>query len=170
MGPPTLESLAGMGLLGKKESVITETLYLTKRTEYLYLTKRTEYFNQFHDANETVDELKQIKWGIDSSPTSCGIRCNANIVLLSIGAKIPASADGSRPLKDINPIIQYPLKALGEWGIEYLTCSHSTYKGMDRVLISEPSKMVVPRYYEYLPKKIHDTRNEVCKICCGQCR
>ena len=34
---------------------------------------------------------------------------------------------------------------------------------MDRVLISEPSKMSVPRYYEYLPKKIHDTRNEVCQ-------
>ena len=62
----------------------------------------------------------------------------------------------------MNPVIQYPLKALGEWGSEYLTCSHSTYKGMDRVLISEPSKMVLPRYYEYLPKKIHDTRNEVC--------
>ena len=99
MGPPTPESLAGMGLLGKKESVITEVLYLRDDT------KRTEYFNQFHTANANVDELKQIKWGIDSSPTSCGIRCNANIVLLSIGAKIPASADGTRPLKDINPII-----------------------------------------------------------------
>ena len=33
---------------------------------------------------------------------------------------------------------------------------------MDRILISEPSKMLVPRYYEYLPKKVHDTRNAVC--------
>ena len=129
MGPPTPESLAGMGLHGKKESIITEILYLRDDT------KRTEYFNQFHNSNATVDELKQIKWGIDSSPTYCGIRCNANIVLLSIGARIPAAADGVRPLKDINPIIQYPQKALGEWGIEYLTCSHSTYKGMDLSLI-----------------------------------
>lgn len=28
MGPPTPENLAGMGLLGKKESVITEVLFL----------------------------------------------------------------------------------------------------------------------------------------------
>ena len=129
MGPPTPESLAGMGLLGKKESI-----------------------NKFQTANGGVDELKQVKWGLDSSPTSCGIRCNANIVLLSIGAKIPASADGTRPLKEIDPVILYPLKTLGEWGTEFLTCSHTTYKGIDRVLISEPSKMKVPRYYEFLPK------------------
>lgn len=109
-----------------------------------------------------MDEFKQVKWGVDSSATSCGIRCNANIVLIEIGAKIPASSDGSRLEKEIRPIIRYPLKALGDWGLEYLTCSHSTYKGMDRVLISEPSKMIVPRYYEYLPKKVHETRTAVC--------
>ena len=139
MAPPIPESLAGMGLLGKKESICTEILYLRDDT------KRAQYFNQFHTADANVDELNQIKWGVDSSPTSCGIRCNANVVLLSVGARIPASDDGTRLLKIIDPILQYPLKALGEWGNEYLTCSHSSYKGMDRVLISEPSKMLVPR-------------------------
>ena len=36
MGPPTPESLAGMGLLGKKDSIITEVVYLrddAKRTD-----------------------------------------------------------------------------------------------------------------------------------------
>ena len=115
MGPPTPESLAGMGLLGKKESINTEVLYLRDDA------KRTDYFNKFQTANGSVDELKQVKWGLDISPTSCGIRCNANIVLLSIGAKIPASADGTRPLKEIDPVIQYPLQTLGEWGTEFLT-------------------------------------------------
>ena len=109
-----------------------------------------------------MDKLKHVRWGTDSTPSACGIRCNANIVLLEIGAKIPASTDGLRAEKEIRPIILYPLTALGEWGLEYLTCAHSTYKGMDRILISEPSKMIVPRYYEYLPKKVHDIRNAVC--------
>ena len=103
MGPPTPESLAGMGLLGKKESVITEVLFLRDDT------LRKQYYDQFYAANGGVDEFKQVKWGLDSSPTSCGIRCNANIVLISIGAKIPANADGSRAEKEIRPIIQYPL-------------------------------------------------------------
>ena len=34
---------------------------------------------------------------------------------------------------------------------------------MERVLISEPSKMIVPRYYEYLPKIVHDTKIAVCE-------
>ena len=111
MAPPTPESLTGMGLLGKKDSIITETLFLRDDT------KRKDYYDKFYAANGGVDKFKQVKWGVDSSPTSCGIRCNANIVLLQIGAKIPASADGTRPEKEIRPIIQYPLEALGEWEV-----------------------------------------------------
>ena len=110
-----------------------------------------------------MDELKQVKWGIDSSPTSCGIRCNANVVLMQVGAKIPQSSDGTRVAKEVPPVIQYPMEALSEWGNEYLTSSHTKYKGYDRVLISEPSKMRVDRYFEYLPKKIHDTQKDVCE-------
>ena len=150
MAPPTPESLAGMGLLGKKDHIITEVLFLRDDT------KRKAYYDKFHAVYGGIDKFKQVKWGVDSAPTSCGIRCNANIVLLSLGAKVPASADGTRAEKEIRPVIQFPLEALGEWGSEYLTCSHSIYKGMERILISEPSKMLVPRYYEYLPKKIHD--------------
>ena len=81
MGPPTPESLAGMGLLGKKDSINTEILYLRDDA------KRAEYFNKFQANNGDVADLKQVKWGLDSSPTSCGIRCNANIVLLAVGEK-----------------------------------------------------------------------------------
>ena len=153
---PTIESLTGMGLLGKKDSIITELV--TLRDE----DKRQTYFNKFYARNGTVKELRNVKWGIDGAANSCGIRYNANIVLIEVGAKIPATEDGSRAENEITPIIRYPLQALGEWGLEFLTCSHSTYKGMDRVLISEPSRMPVPRFYEYLPKSVLDLRNEEC--------
>ena len=80
---PTIEKLTGMDLLGKKDSVKTEILYLRDDA------KREEYYNKFKNHNKDVEELKQVKWGVDSSPTSCGIKCNANIVLMEIGAKIP---------------------------------------------------------------------------------
>ena len=35
------------------------------------------------------------------------------------------------------------------------------YKGGDRILISEPSKMKIDRYFEFLPKKVHDTRHAI---------
>ena len=156
MAPPTIESLTGMGLLGKKESIITEVLSLRDDT------KRKTYFDKFCTAYGGIDKTKHVRWGWDSTPSACGIRCNANIVLLELGAKIPQSADGVRAEKEIGTTIRFPLTALGEWGMENLTVAQSTYKGMDRILISEPSKMAITRYYEYLPKKIHDTRNAVC--------
>ena len=154
MAPPTIESLTGMGLLGKKDHIITEVLSLRDDT------KRKAYFDKFCTAYGGIDKTKHVRWGWDSNPSACGIRCNANIVLMELGAKIPA--EGLRAEKEIRPTIRYPLTALGEWGIENLTVAQSTYKGMDRILISEPAKMPITRYYEYLPKKVHDTRNAVC--------
>ena len=156
MAPPTIESLTGMGLLGKKDSIVIEVLSLRDDR------KRQAYFDKFTTAYGNVEDLNNVRWCTDSTPSSCLVRCNANIVLLEIGAKIPAATDGSRPENVIPPIIRYPKTALGEWGLEYLTVAHTTYKGMDRILISEPAKMPVPRYYEYLPKKIHDTRIAEC--------
>ena len=53
---PTIESLTGMGLLGKKESVITELV--TLRDE----DKRKTYFDKFYARNGTVKELRNVKW------------------------------------------------------------------------------------------------------------
>ena len=153
---PTIESLTGMGLLGKQDNVTTELI--TLRDE-----KRKNYFDKFYARNGKVQGFKNVKWGFDGDAKDCGYKCNANIVLIELGAKIPGLDDGSRLEKEVTPIYQFPLQVLGEWGLENLTCSHSTYKGMDRVLISEPSRMPVPRFYEYLPKKIHDKRNEECE-------
>ena len=150
---PSVEKLATMGLLEKKESMSTEVVYLREDE------KRQTYFDQFKDHNEGVEGLAGVQWGRDSTPTSNGLRCNASVVLMSVGAKIPEL--GARQAKDIPPSLQYPMTALAEWGEEYLTAAHTQYKRSDRVLISEPSKMKVDHYFDYLPKKIHDTRMAV---------
>ena len=82
---PTTEKLATMGLLPKKESISTEIVFLRQDQ------KREDLFTQFKDHNKDVDCLAQVEWGRNSAPTSNGIRCNACIVLLSVGAKIPAA-------------------------------------------------------------------------------
>ena len=50
MAPPTIESLTGMGLLGKKDSIITEVLSLRDDT------KRKAYFDKFCMAYGGVDK------------------------------------------------------------------------------------------------------------------
>ena len=100
MAPPTIKNLKGMGLLGKKESVITEVLSLRDDT------KRKTYFYNFCTAYGGIDKTKHVRWGWDSNPSACGIRCNANIVLMELGAKIPASTDGLRAEKEIGTTIQ----------------------------------------------------------------
>ena len=97
---PTIESLTGMGLLGKKDSVITELV--TLRDE-----KRKTYFDKFYGRSGALKDFKNVKWGLDGDPKDCGIRCNANIVLMEIGAKIPASEDGSRAEKQVTPIYHF---------------------------------------------------------------
>ena len=54
----------------------------------------------------------------------------------------------------------YPAKRLKEWGVKQLSVAQSSYKGFDRVMISEPSRKPVPRFYEYLPKNVFKTRDE----------
>ena len=82
---PSAEKLATMGLLEKKDSISTEIVYLREDE------KRETYYNQFKDHNKDVESLAGVQWGRNSAPTSNGIRCNASIVLLSVGAKIPES-------------------------------------------------------------------------------
>ena len=59
MVAPTIEKLTGMGLLGKKDSIKTEILYLRDDT------KRADYFTKFQNHNKDVEELRQVKWGLD---------------------------------------------------------------------------------------------------------
>ena len=150
MAGPSIESLTSMGLM---ERTGENTEVLTLRDE----AKRKEYFDKFNV--ERNKDFKNVNWGIESK-ASGSLRCNANIALMQIGAKIPESPDDNRQANEVAPIYRYPLKALGEWGLDNLTCAHSEYKGMDRVSLSEPSRMPVPRFYDYLPKKVRDLKDE----------
>ena len=153
MAGPSAEKLATMGLLEKKNSIVIERVLLRNTT------RRTELFTEFIEHNKDVESAAGVEWGKENTPTSNGIRCNASIVLASVGARIPEN--GQRAAKDIEPKLQYPKEALAEWGNEFLTSSHIKYKGGDRILISEPSKMKIDRFFDYLPKKVHDTRHAI---------
>ena len=152
MTEPSAESLAGMGLLSKKESIQTKIVGLRDDN------RRKAYYDKFIRLYGAVDDLSNVKWSMDPAPTAVACRCNANLVLLEIGARVPQ--EGDRVENTIPTILVLPKKALGEWSRKYLTVSHSQYKGLDRVLISEPAKMKVPRFFDYLPKMVHDTVDE----------
>ena len=57
MAPPTIESLTGMGLLGKKDHIITEVLSLRDDA------KRKDYFDKFCTAYGGIEKTKHIRWG-----------------------------------------------------------------------------------------------------------
>ena len=121
-------------------------------------TRRKQYYDRFQGLYRNVEDLCNVQWSMDAAPTAAACRCNANIVLLEIGAKIPR--EFSRQEKTIPAILVLPRKALEMWSQKYLKVSHSHYKGFDRVLISEPAKMKVPRFFDYLPKMVYDTMND----------
>merc|ERR1712030_157947 len=102
-------------LLPKKENVITELVSLRDK-------KRETYYDKFIARSGNLNDFRNVKWGLDGEGKDCGFRCNANIVLLEIGAKIPALEHGSRNVNDVNQIYVFPLKTLREWGLDHLTC------------------------------------------------
>ena len=55
----------------------------------------------------------------------------------------------------IAPKLQFPKKALAEWGKDYLTSAHVKYKATDKIVASEQSQYKVDRYFEYMPKKVY---------------
>ena len=133
-----------MGLLSKKESIQTKIVGLRDDN------RRKAYYDKFIRLYGAVDDLSNVKWSMDPAPTAVACRCNANLVLLEIGARVPQ--EGDRVENTIPTILVLPKKALGEWSRKYLMVSHSQYKGLDRVLISEPAKMKVPRFLITYPK------------------
>ena len=87
MTSPSMESLTKMALL---ETTGENTEILSLREE----EKRQEYYDKFHI--ERNKHHKNVAWGIDAK-ASGSLRCNANIVLMQIAAKIPASPPDNRP-------------------------------------------------------------------------
>ena len=98
--------LLEMGLLEKKTSINTEIVFLRNTA------RRTALFTAFGEHNPDDEDVAGVEWGRDNTPTSNGIRCNANIVLASVGAKIPAIGSGAAT--EIEPKLQYPKASLAE--------------------------------------------------------
>ena len=94
-------NLLGMGLLEKKTGINTEIVFLRNTA------RRSDLFTAFGEHNPGDDSIAGVEWARENTPTSNGIRCNANIVLASVGAKI--SASGSVLAKEIEPKLQFPM-------------------------------------------------------------
>ena len=86
MAGPSAEKLATMGLLEKKNSIVIETVLLRNTT------RRAELFTEFSEHNKDVESAAGVEWGKENTPTSNGIRCNASIVVASVGARIPETS------------------------------------------------------------------------------
>jgi hypothetical protein len=121
-------------------------------------TRRQSYYDKFLASKTNITDFRNVKWGVDDELNNCDIRCNGNIVLLEIGGRIPPKRSGLSE-KKVAPIYVYPAASLKEWGLKQLSVAQSSYKGFDRVMISEPSRKQVPRFYEYLPKNVFKTRD-----------
>ena len=106
MEAPSDETLAGMGLLSKSQTVTTEFISLREDT------KRRDYYDKFTAAYANVEEFSNIRWCTDSTPANVSCRCNGNICLLEIGAIVPAA--GQRGERTIPGEIVYQRRALGD--------------------------------------------------------
>ena len=149
---PTMENLAKMDLVASEDE---NTEAVSVRDE----ERRKFYYTQFHHGTRNK-KFKNAIWGIEYGAKG-NIKCNGNVVLMQVGATIPAVT--GRAEKDVEPIYILPTKTLGAWSIDHLRSVPSEYKGEDRIALSEPSKRPVPRFYDYLPKPILDMKEETTK-------
>ena len=150
MTEQSLESLTAMRLMPRDPNIPTELVAVRD-------TKRQTYYDRFMASRNNITDFRSVKWGVDGEGNDCEIRCNGNIVLLEVGARIP---NGRQAAKNVDPVYVFPAKSLKDWGLKQLSVTQSSHKGFDRVMISEPSRKQVPRFYEYLPINVFKTRDE----------
>ena len=93
-----------MGLMEKNPGISTETIFLRN------LTKKASLYDEFIDATKDDEAMNGVEWGREAIAATDGVKCNANIVLCSAGAKIPAT--GATEAVVIAPKLQFPKKAL----------------------------------------------------------
>ena len=78
--------LLEMGLLEKKPIINTEVVFLRN------LTRRANLFTTFGTDNAGDDDMAGVEWGREAVTNTNGIRCNANVILAIVGARIPLGA------------------------------------------------------------------------------
>ena len=76
MAEPSAESLAEMGLLSKRMTIQMTVIGLRDDT------RRKSYYDKFHRLYGNVEDLCNVKWSVDATPTAVACRCNGNLILL----------------------------------------------------------------------------------------
>ena len=142
MSEPTAVALAEMGLLSISDAIQTTIVGIGDHT------RRKTYLDKFTQKYKDVATICNVEWSADTGPTQAACRCNGNLILLEMGAR--ATQTDTRQAINIPNTYILPRKALGEWSKKYLKITHSHYKGHDRVLLTEPAKLKVPRFFDYL--------------------
>ena len=82
MTEQSLESLTAMRLMPRDPNIPTELVAVRD-------TKRKTYYDRFVASKNNSTNFRSVKWGLDGEGNDFDIRCNANIVLMEVGARIP---------------------------------------------------------------------------------
>ena len=152
MSEPTAVALAEMGLLSRASTIQTTIVGIGDHV------RRRAILDKFINKHKDDPMMCNVMWSADNNLAIAPSRCNGNLVLLEMGARV--SQSGAQQAIDIPNIYILPRKALGEWSQKYLKVAHSHYKGHDRVLITEPAKCKIPRFFDYVPKLVYDSVDE----------
>ena len=95
MTEQSLESLTAMRLMPRDPNIPTELVAVRD-------AKRQTYYDRFMASRNNITDFRSVKWGVDGEGNDCEIRCNGNIVLLEVGARIPVS--GRQTAKNVTPV------------------------------------------------------------------
>ena len=142
-------ALAEMGLLSRAPTIQTTIIGIGDHG------RRKTILDKFTDRHKDDPVMCNVLWSADDNLAKAPSRCNGNLVLLALGAKV--NQNGDQPAIEIPNVYVLPREALGKWSQKYLKVTHSHYKGHDRVLITEPAKCKVPRFFDYVPKLVFES-------------
>ena len=109
--------LMRMGLLEKRMSNTIEKVM--PRVPTVGNNRRAQLLQKIQTDTVGNDDMFGVEWAVENNPTANGIRCNGNVVISSVGARIPNSANPANPTI-IDPVLVFLKEALAKWGKEYL--------------------------------------------------
>ena len=79
--------LMRMGLLEKRPGITIEKVML--RVSPIGNNRRAQLLQKFQTDTTGNDDMFGVEWAVENNPTANGIRCNANVIIASVGARIP---------------------------------------------------------------------------------
>ena len=138
-----------MDLLAKSRTIETMVVGISDQK------RRKDILAEFAERYKNMPEMCSVLWSTDDNLKKAPSRCNGSIVILAIGAK--ANQSGSHQAFEIPSIYVLPREALGKWSEKHLKVTYSQFNGHDRILLAEPAKDTVSRYFDHIPKQVHET-------------